>query len=670
MPEEVIVSHRRFPSNDTTIRSSSPRSACGSSTTTIESSDHLDEQRQVQQALGAQQSRVLDWQAAAENESALESFEAFYRSPRLQFESHDERKAEDAATEASSEVDWEFLLSSKETTHANQIADLQEDHAAELKEVQEKLDAALRRKTLVQQQVKDQSKVKEEAISRCDELKKRCEELQAETTSKDELVSNMMLAQQNIRAHLDELRGRPNGQCQDCDALKQQLDHTFNDKMVISAAAGEDKEQAQHWLSRMWQLSHGLEERPGNTAHIDKLLECKDKAMDNLEERAQNLEEQLVKEKKSSLVDRRVAKAEMNRQNEKIAEQDTVILSLRDRLQYQKTYHDSNLNLLQGEVQKDDLIKAMNDRYKALQKDQTEITAQAERLQADMKVEMSIVTKKNADLESRCGELSRRFEDKDLEATRLQETNADLAMDIENKQWNLETRAYQLEQQEQKINELNTEVSNLSQQLVGLNQLPLAEQAKWHIHRLQNENRLHVANYEEACKRLRNFEDAENTRKYFAPTDYCAKVMLEQHAESLEQRLLEGDSEIGRLREKLQQHEKSKDRKPLKDRTDKHLEEALKDTMAEVRELQDKLGEQVSQSQRDANLQMQLQTNALNKCNALRQVAKALWVRTSRFEKSLKELGRETIEADRDHDGFMQEAKSLLGVNDEEENGR
>lgn len=213
----------------------------------------------------------------------------------------------------SPDVQWETILESRQTSHENEMADLVEDHAAEIQELRE----------LTTEQVRLVKNELTSALRSNKQLKKKNAELRRRRNRQvEQLQHNDMKMQQVLADHrglqhrfeqceMDLLQLKrtdapgvkvvnENASLERITALaaqvheKDQLLRVAHDMNYgLAAALAKDKAEAEFYAEKVYELTGRLEDKPASDTEKDRLLEYKDKMYKDLDIRCSEITEGL-----------------------------------------------------------------------------------------------------------------------------------------------------------------------------------------------------------------------------------------------------------------------------------------------------------------------------------------------------------------------------------------
>ena len=248
----------------------------------------------------------------------------------------------------SPDVEWETILESKQTSHDNEMADLMEDHAAELEALRAKNATQIlqtRNKhasalaTIKQLKVKNEDLCKEKA-SEAEQLVQKEEVLQRVVANHQGLQSRFeQLEAELLRSQGSEAKARSSSPTHDSADLVRiaALEATVQDQgqhlriaqetnMGMAAALAKDKMEAEFYADKVHELTYRLEDKPPGDSEKDRLLEYKDKlykdlndgcseAIEALQARVQTLEKEAELDKASSSEEITALKSDLERKS-------------------------------------------------------------------------------------------------------------------------------------------------------------------------------------------------------------------------------------------------------------------------------------------------------------------------------------------------------------------
>ena len=211
----------------------------------------------------------------------------------------------------SSDVQWETVLESRQISHENEMADLVEDHAAEMEELRAKNTNQVRRLEHKLAHVLSVNKqLQEQTAELCKQNDFQAEQVQ----SKDEVLQQVVANHQGLQLRYEELQQRLARQgsaealtesilpahnnavfeqVTELESIVRRQDHVidflYKRNNGLTAALAKDKAESDFNLARVYQLTYVLEDKPPSDPEKDRLLEYKDKMYKDLDTRCSDI---------------------------------------------------------------------------------------------------------------------------------------------------------------------------------------------------------------------------------------------------------------------------------------------------------------------------------------------------------------------------------------------
>lgn len=356
------------------------------------------------------------------------------------------------------EAAWQTLIDMIELRHKNDVADLQEEHELEVagrNQDIERLENDLRRA----------NRKRGRTQLRVDELLQSHTELQAEVDASKEALQQAVSASQALQAQYDELKEKyencsvhdnalqipptqsgEQGTIAECplhehENLEQDLNQLRQAFHTMAADLNKALDENRLRANEVYELKRALEQHPEHDIGLQKVIEYKDKWLEELRATAAQCSSDLDKLQKDSAQNKDLADGVISRLQARIAEKTSIIA----RLQYSKNEYkevsESILAMLQKKAYRDDLIQAMESHFQTVRSDNYVLAAGNMELQKQIDEMSDEISTLQADLlqakissdekDDQCEQIQRDMCEKENEVGALQIKTERLEYDLE-----------------------------------------------------------------------------------------------------------------------------------------------------------------------------------------------------------------------------------------------
>lgn len=231
----------------------------------------------------------------------------------------------------SADVQWETILESRQTSHENEMSDLIEDHAAEIRELRDETTEQVRH---VKHELNSALSANKQLKEKNAELRERRNRQAEQLQHKDKVLQQIHADHRGLQhrfeqceTHLlqQERTDAPGAKVTNNNASLERitaLEAKVNEKgqllriahnmnIGLAAALAKDKVEAEFYAEKVYELTGQLEDKPASDTEKDRLLEYKDKmykdldircseVIETLQARVQDLEKEAELEKACS----------------------------------------------------------------------------------------------------------------------------------------------------------------------------------------------------------------------------------------------------------------------------------------------------------------------------------------------------------------------------------
>ena len=301
-------------------------------------------------------------------------------------------ECEEGSQGSSSDSSWETVLSSREAIHQNDLQDLRDEHADEVKRFEKTTAEGVSRKEFLQRQLKKsklQGEEKYNVLQReCDNLKNRntqllnahkgqegnrlqlallqreCDNLRNRNTQ----LLNTHKSQEVNRLQLARLQDQNRVLSEKNEALEECLQNEQAEKAEMRNTLAELKIQRDAFFERLRVLQSVTEDDPRLDTIEDpgRLVQIARIQLADANKRLEEVSEAYVKQEETLRKEQQTSQGRIGTLEECLRLRAETVESLSGRIDTYHSYNVEILNRLKGRLYKDDVITALNDYYEIM----------------------------------------------------------------------------------------------------------------------------------------------------------------------------------------------------------------------------------------------------------------------------------------------------------------
>lgn len=467
------------------------------------------------------------------------------------------------------EAAWQTLVDIMETRHENDVADLKEDHALMVAGLNEEIARLQSELTVTNRKwAKTQKRFKG--------LLQGYTDLKAEVNTSKEALQQVTSASQALQVQYDELKEKHDNSLVHNNAIQLPLSQSGQQAINAECSLPEHQSLEQDLNQSRWalhamavdlnkaldenrlrsgeiyQLKRALEEHPEHDIGLAKVIEYKDKMLQDLQATAGKCSMDLDKLQKQSSEDKDLARDEISSLNAQLARKSSLISWLRSSVNDYQVVSEDILGMLQKKAYPNDLIQAMDSYFQVATNDNRILAAGSMRQEKQIEEMYGEISKLQADLL----QAKRSSDEKDdlckhvQQDLREQEAKmGSLEMELERLQHDLQQA---VEEKEGSVAEAKRRMAVMADNLEKVMDGTVDECARMYIRLKEQDADRIAARYQQVCQENYELRQIAEDRQQQTDLDKCCAYFYGVDFDNAQARLEDAEKDIMALREENQ----------------------------------------------------------------------------------------------------------------------